>query len=442
MTATRRRWRTAIEPLAYLQFRLWATARWTSATGSSVGNLALAFAALQVGGSTADLGVVLAAGMVTETVLPLVGGVLGDRHPRGRVQTCAYLALALLQSVCAVLLLAGAMKVAYLVAASVLTGAVFALAGPAGAGVVPLTVPEHLRGRAVALESTGLNAAKVAGPALAGVLIAAAGPGWAIAVDAASFFAAAALTARLRIAVPVRAEATSRAAFRAGWQAFAGNRAMVVLTLSGMVAVPLWLAGFHVLGPAYGKQVLGGAAPWGLVFAAFTLGLALGAGVFLVVNPRRPGWASCLSALAMATPLAAMAADAPPVVLAAVAFGTGVAINAAIVTWRTWLQHAYPPGMLARITSISGTGQRLLVPAAYLAAGPAAAHMGLNFTLAAAAALLFAAALLPLVDPAVRALRIQPVLADTNPADAAASAAPTATVGKTPLVLGPEGDRT
>lgn len=402
------RWRAAVEPLRHRQFRIWAAARWTSAAGSSVASIALAFAVLRVGGDAGDLGVVMAAGMATETVLPLLGGVVGDRWPRGRIQAAAFTVLGVVQAVCAAGLVAGVVRPVHLLAASVVTGAVFALTGPASAGVVPLTVPDGLRGRALALESTGIQALKTAGPAIGGLLIAAAGPEVVIAVDALSFLAAAAIVSRLRITAPPRPRTRPLDDFADGWAAFRRNRPIVLLTASGMVAVPLWLATFHTLGPTAGAQQLGGPAAWGLVFSCFTAGLTAGAGLCLVTGPYPPGWAVCMSALAMAGPPAALAVTAPLPVVATVACATGVLVNGAIVKNRTWLQQEYPPGMLGRITAISGTGQCLLVPGAYLAAGPTAAHAGFHPTLAAAAVLLAAAALLPLTAPTVRALRIHP----------------------------------
>jgi MFS family permease len=418
------RWRRAVEPLAHRQFRIWATARWTSAAGSSLAPLALAFAALDVGGSAADLGVVLAAGMASQSLLPLAGGVIGHRYPQRHVQVGSYALLGLLQSASAVLLVTGAMRMPALITLAVLTGAVTAVASPTGAAVVRTSVPAELVGRAIALESAGLNGVKVLGPAVGGVVIAAAGPGWAIAADAVSFLAAAALLTRLAPGAIPRKQEAAAAEFRTGWRAFTAHRPTMLLTASGAVVVPLWLGGYLVLGPAYADAHLGGPARWGLVVAGFTCGLLAGAAVCLAAPPTRPGWTTCTAAAVMASPPAAMAADAPLPVLVTTTFAAGFTLNVSIVVWRTWVQQAFPAVVLSRITGITGAGQSALVPAAYLVAGPVADHTGLRPALGGAAVLLAAAALAPLAAPGVRALRVHPAATPTAPDEAAEVPAP------------------
>ncbi|GAA4947823.1 MFS transporter [Yinghuangia aomiensis] len=401
--------------------------------------LALAFGALQVGGTATDLGIVLAAGMVSETLLPLVGGVIGDRYPPRVVQVAGYRLLGLLQATSAVLLLTGAMRVPYLIALAVLVGAVTALSASSGANLIPKTLPEPLQGAGVALMSAGINTVKIGGPAVGGLLIAAAGPGWAAAIDAASFLAAAAFITRLRVADPPRTEPSVRESVVAGWAEFRRYRAVVYLTVSGAFVVPLWLATYLVLGPTYAVDRLGGAAGWGTVVTAFTAGLVTGAAVCLKRPPVRPGWTTCVSAAVMAGPPMAMAANAPLAVLVAATFAVGAALNTAIIVWQTWTQQTFAIDVLNRLTAITGTGQRALVPAAYLAAGPTADRAGMHHTLAAAGVLLIAAAAFPLAAACVRGLRVRPPAVPDPRTPELSSPPPTAAAADTARPHGPPG---
>src|SRR6476469_4309704 len=91
--------------LAQRELRLLLVAQATSAIGSSLVPVALAFAVLDLTGSAVDLGLVLGAGMATRLALLLVAGVWADRLPRQRVMLGADLLRCGTQSAIAVLLL-------------------------------------------------------------------------------------------------------------------------------------------------------------------------------------------------------------------------------------------------------------------------------------------------------------------------------------------------
>ncbi|MER5796625.1 hypothetical protein [Streptomyces sp. NPDC001980] len=172
---------------------------------------------------------------------------------------------------------------------------------------------------------------------------------------------------------------------------------------------PAWLAGYQVLGPLYGQRVLGGAGPWGVVVSAFTVGLIAGAVLALVWRPSAAGVTVCAGTGALALPLAAIAVRIPLPVLVAAMLVAGAGLEIAMVAWASLLQERIPGDRLGRTLSYSALGQTLPVPVAYLLTGPAAELLGLRTTLAAAAALITTAAVLPLALPQVRALTLAPV---------------------------------
>ena len=186
--------RTSLAPLGERNFRLLFCAQAVWLLGSWMTPVALAFAVLSLTDSPAALGLVLGAEAVPLTLLLLVGGVWADRLPRVRVMVTADLVSAVSQGTTAVLLIAGSAEVWQLAALAAVGGAADAFHTPAWSGLLPETVPPSMLQRANALRHLESNAGRVAGPLLAGVIIAAAGAGWAIAQPE---FTADALAARL-----------------------------------------------------------------------------------------------------------------------------------------------------------------------------------------------------------------------------------------------------
>src|SRR3954462_1325742 len=149
--------------------------------------VALAFAVLDLTGSTSDLGIVLAVRQSAVLVLLLYGGVWADRLPRHLVMVCSNLVSGLSQAVVAVLLLSHHASIATLAAFAAVNGASSAFFFPASSGIIPQTVPESLLQEANAVLRLGRNSSVIFGSALAGLVIAATSPATGIAVDAASF---------------------------------------------------------------------------------------------------------------------------------------------------------------------------------------------------------------------------------------------------------------
>ena len=98
---------TAPGPLAFVPFRWLLAARTTAIVGNAVAPIALAFAVLDLTGSAADLGIVVAARSLANVGMLLFGGVIADRLPRNVVLVGASLAAAATQGLVATLVLTG-----------------------------------------------------------------------------------------------------------------------------------------------------------------------------------------------------------------------------------------------------------------------------------------------------------------------------------------------
>src|SRR5262249_53787940 len=150
------------------------------------------------------------------------------------------------------------------------TGGANALMTPAINSLLPdLVEPEQIQ-EANAWLRLPTNLVRIIAPALGGALVGLLGPSWGLGWDAVSFACAALLRARL--AVTGKAAAGGRASavddFRLGWREFSRRPWLWSYTLSGTVAVALWLGGYQLLGPVVLNSRHAGAATWGTVQGA------------------------------------------------------------------------------------------------------------------------------------------------------------------------------
>ncbi|WP_155057932.1 MFS transporter [Streptomyces blattellae] len=369
-------------------FSLFWAARTISLTGDGLVNVALVFAVVSLGGSAADIGTVLGVSMVVRVALTLVGGVLADRLPRRRMLLVSDLAQASVQFTMAFLLLGGAARMWMLLTAAVAYGAVSAVYRPALTGIVPEIVgkgrTDELR-RANAMLGMSQSASRVAGPLLAGVLVAVAGPGWVYAIDGATFLVSAVCLARLRLP-RTRTTDVRRAMWTelaAGWREVISRRwyvtGLLVQSAYNLASAPL-----YVLGPL----LVGGASAWGAVSAAGAVGAVAGAVLAARWVPNRPLSAGHLLLVFGSAPLLALAAGAaaPVVGLAA---GLGMVGTAYVNTvWATTVQSLIPHDLMSRVSSYGGLVTLLSLPAGYALAGQLAQTAGSTAVLVGAAALL------------------------------------------------------
>src|SRR5207247_9960925 len=171
----------------------------------------VAFAVLGMHGSVSELGLVLAVGLVPNVVLVLVGGVAGDRWPRGRVMLWSDAIRAVSQGAIAVLMFTGHAQLWQLVISSAVWGTAAAFFTPASTAVVPETVSPGRLQQANALLGLTRGVVGLGAPTLAGILVATVGTGIVFAIDSASFLVSALFL--LRLPLPAVPELLGRASF-------------------------------------------------------------------------------------------------------------------------------------------------------------------------------------------------------------------------------------
>jgi predicted MFS family arabinose efflux permease len=374
--------------------------------GDKLVPVALAFAVLELDSSASALGLVFAARMIPLVVLVLVGGVWADRLPRNLVMLTADGIRAVSQAVAAALLISGRAEVWHLIVLMAVYGAAQAFFDPASTGLVPETVSRPRLQQANGLLQLSRSTANVIGPAIGGVLVATAGPGWAFAVDSATFVVSAAFLALLGLGRVAR-EARTRfvADLVEGWREFSSRTWVWVSVTHFAFFHLLVLAPFWVLTPIVADDELGGAGAYATILSAMGVGAILGGVVALRVEPRRPLATAFVLILFEVPVYLALAAAAPVALIASLAFVGAIAFNFANTLWNTILQANIPAHALSRVSSYDWLGSLVFLPAGYMLAGPAAEAFGVSETLVFAAAWSVASTLLVLSLEPIRGVR-------------------------------------
>src|ERR1700689_2335800 len=219
-------------PLAGSNFRRFYVGYATSMLGTSMSAVAIAFAVLASGGTATSLGVVFAANIVPMVAFMLGGGVLADRLGRRPVMLTADVARCAAQGTLAAALFVGRPHLWLFVVAAFVVGTGNAFFQPALSGLPVQLAPRDQLGNANALFGIVQPAAEVAGPALAGIVIAVGSPAAAIAVDAGSYAASALALAFLSF--PRAERGSSRSLLRDladGWAVFSAHAWLWLQTL-------------------------------------------------------------------------------------------------------------------------------------------------------------------------------------------------------------------
>lgn len=366
--------------------------------------VALAFAVLDITGSPADLGYVLAARSIPLVAVLLIGGVIADRFPRRRIMVTADVARFAGQAAMATLLISGQARIWELAALQVLHGAATATFNPASTGLVPSIVTGGRLQQANALRGLAISIGTIAGPAAAGVLVAAASPGWAIAFNAATFAVSAIMLARLRPPAhqPPPAQSFARD-LREGWTEFS-SRTWVWTIVTAASLTNMLFAVFLVLGPAITKHSVGGPAAWATMMSALGAGSLIGGVAALRIHPHHPLRTSVLALALCPLPTLGLATHLPAVAVAGLALCCGAGLTVFNTLWETALQHHVPSRALSRVSAYDSFGSLACQPIGQATAGPLAAGLGTYPTLWLAGATQLVLALATLAVPAIRRL--------------------------------------
>lgn len=253
--------RFALRTLRSRDYRLFFGGQMISLIGTWMTSVATSWLVYRLTGSAWLLGLVAFAGQLPSFLFGPLGGLAVDRCDKRKL-IIAMQTLAMLQSfTLALLTLTGRITVTGLLLLNALDGVINAFDMPARqAFLVDIIERKEDLGNAIALNSSMVNAARLIGPSIGGLVIAAAGEGWCFFIDGASFLAVIATMAAMRVAPkPPRAAHAggALAELGEGWdyvRRFRPVRSIILLlALVSLVGVP-----YAVLVPIFAGKVLGG----------------------------------------------------------------------------------------------------------------------------------------------------------------------------------------
>jgi MFS family permease len=252
------------------------------------------YAALVLGGNATAIGLVSSAQGIPLLTLSLIGGVVADRYPRRSVLLATQALFLLSSAAVAVLSFNGLLQVWHLVALGLAQGLGFAFQVPARqAYIAELVGPRYVR-NAVALNDAGMNFSRVAGPAVAGTLLAipAVGVGGVFGIMTALYGGVLASLLRLPSRPPPGGGARSKGGLEDLLEGLRYIRASPpLLTLLGIAVITIFFGlPYQQLMPLFAERVFEvGPVGLGMLSAANGVGALLGAVMVAALSQmRRP----------------------------------------------------------------------------------------------------------------------------------------------------------
>jgi MFS family permease len=280
-------WRLLMRALDSRNYRLFFEGQLVSLIGTWMTRVATSWLVYRLTGSAFLLGMASFASQIPIFFLTPFSGVWVDRWDRHRTLVITQI-LSMLQSFAlAALALSGVIQVWEIIALAVAQGAINAFDMPARQSfVVQMIERREDLGNAIALNSSMVNGARLIGPAVAGVLIAAVGEGYCFLIDGISYIAviASLLAMRVDAGPPHAARRALIVELREGWNYVRESApircVLLFLTLVSLVGMP-----YTVLMPIFAASILhGGPHLLGFLMAAAGLGALAGA-VSLAMRP-------------------------------------------------------------------------------------------------------------------------------------------------------------
>ncbi len=378
-------WKFALRALDYRNYRLFFGGQSVSLIGTWMTRLATSWLVYRLTGSAWLLGVVGFSGQIPAFVLAPFAGVWVDRWNRHRTLVVTQV-LSMLQSFAlAALALPRIITIREIILLSLAQGMINAFDMPARqAFVVQMIEGREDLGNAIALNSSMVNAARLIGPSVAGLVIAAVGEGYCFLIDGFSYIAVIISLLLMRIA-PVSQPSHTKAVLhdlREGWSYVTRSvpirSVLLLLALVSLMGMP-----YTVLMPIFAGRVLHG--------GPHTLGFLMGAA----------GVGALISAFLLASRRSVLGLGRI-IPMSAALFGTGlIAVGASRVLWLSMLMMVVAGGGMMQQMAASNTILQTVVdddkrgrvmsfylmafmgmaPIGSLIAGSVAARIGAPYTL-------------------------------------------------------------
>ncbi|MFD8569467.1 MFS transporter [Streptomyces sp. NPDC059639] len=414
MRGTKARGRRSGHGIWSRDFGLFFTARAVAKLGDTMLPVALAAGLLQYGYGAGAVGLAMAASVACFAGLVIFGGVIADRFDTRLLMIGADATRLVTQSLAAVMFFTGHVVLWEICVIGAVNGTASALFQPGVASTVPRLADDvQAANGAIRVAESG---SQLAGPAVAGMLVAFVSPGLVFAAHAGTYALSALclLVLRLPPAPPDDGPAAKATTFRTelieGWREF---RSRTWLWAVIAVWCVLMIGSFGPAVPLVATQVTQEHGPraYGLINSALGAGTVIGGLIALRLRPRRMLRAGSLALFSFALFPAVVGAglSVPGMMAGCVVAGAGMSFWG--VMWATSVQTQVPRDVLNRIHAYDVAGSLAMQPVGQALAGPAAGVFGTHHVLLTGGAVTLGCAVVLLLIPAVRGL----VRADATP---------------------------
>ena len=274
------RFKIVFRSLQHRNYRLFFSGQSVSLIGTWMQRIAMPWMVYHMTGSALLLGVVSFTGQIPTLILGPVAGVLTDRWSRYRVLLVTQIVSMVQAAVLAWLSLAGVIQIWEIILLSAILGCVNAFDVPARQSfVVEMVEEKEDLGNAIALNSLMFNGARIIGPSIAGIMLAATGEGICFLLNAVSyiFVIVSLLMMKLHIKKIKRIKAHIMQELTDGFNytfGFAPIKYLIILlSISSLMGMS-----YTVLMPVFAKEILhGGSNTYGFLMGAAGFGALMGA---------------------------------------------------------------------------------------------------------------------------------------------------------------------
>jgi MFS family permease len=384
-----------------------AISRFISNFGNGLSPIALAYGVLSIPGADgSDLSLVMAARFVPMIAFMLFGGVIGDRFKRNRIVGTVDIIGSFFAAVSAISFIVGFPSVWLLALMGALFGILNALWWPAMSGVMPEILPREKLQHGNAVIGLMTNIGFIAGTLLGGIMVTLYGSGWALLIDAITFFIAGVLVLNIDLpAMPPREKNSVFNDLKLGWVEFSSRSWVVAMVVTFAAINACFEAMLQVLGPLAFDKGDSGPRNWSYNLAALTVGMIIGSAVALKIKFPRPLAISMVLIATSALWDFSIAAELPLIFAVIGAMFSGFAIEIFMVNWNTSMQKHIPEQSFSRVASYDAFGSYGIAPLGIVIAGPIAATIGISNALWWTGGITCVVALLSLLVKSVRDLR-------------------------------------
>ncbi len=402
-------WSRTFAALQHRNYRLFFIGQLVSLTGTWMQNVAERWLVYDLTNSPFILGLVTFAAGVPVLLFALWGGVVADRVPKRRLLLATQSFMMALALILAVDVMLGTVRWWHIGILAFLLGIANAFDAPARQAFVVEMVGRRELMNAIALNSAIFNSARIVGPAIAGIALAAVGPAWCFLINAVSFLAVIAGLAMMKVPPYVGAVSTESPIkqMREGITYIWRHR--VVRTLIALVAISnMFALGYMALLPALAQDVLhAGTVGYGLMTTAIGVGALAGALMIASLGDYQ-GKGRMLTAgnLLFPTMVLALALSRSFHLSMGLLVVIGLGFMTQNATANTLVQTAIPDSLRGRVMSVYMMVFQGFFPIGSLIAGAVAEGFGVPAGVAYGAAIALAYGLyLQWRLPQIRALR-------------------------------------